>query len=191
MRLVILDRDGVINEDSALYIKSAQEWRPIPGSLEAIARLCQAEVRVAVATNQAGLGRGLFDYDAFMAMNEKLTRMLAALGGRIEAVAYAPEHPDNATERRKPSPGMLHDLVRRLAPGVGLDGIPFVGDSISDIQAARAGGAKPVLVHTGNGLKTAATHAKALDGVPQYADLGAFATAWLAERAPAGAGWRF
>lgn len=154
MKWVILDRDGVINHDSPNYIKSVAEWRPIPGSLEAIARLCQHGYRVFVATNQAGIGRGLFAYDALLAMFDHLQRRLAELGGRIDGIAFAPEHPDQATELRKPNPGMLKDLARRLqAP---LDGVWFIGDSRSDLEAALAAGAEPVLVRTGNGRATEA-----------------------------------
>lgn len=149
MKLILLDRDGVINEDSPDFIKSLAEWRPIAGSLEAIARLCHAGYRVCIASNQSGLGRGLFDYDAFAAINVELQKRLAVLGGRIEAVAFAPEHPDDATHLRKPNPGMLNDLARRM--GVSLDGVWMVGDSAADVLAARAAGAVPVLVRTGNG----------------------------------------
>jgi D-glycero-D-manno-heptose 1,7-bisphosphate phosphatase len=175
MKIVILDRDGVINEDSPDFIKSVAEWRTIPGSLEAIARLCQAGYRVFIASNQSGIGRGLFDYDAFSAMNDRLQKLLAEVGGRIEGIEFAPEHPDQATEKRKPSPGMLKDLAKRLQ--LTLDGVPFVGDSLSDIECARAAGARPVLVRTGNGARTESEHAP--QGVAIYDDLAAFATALL------------
>ncbi len=149
MKWIVLDRDGVVNHDSPDYIKSAAEWLPIPGSLEAIARLTQAGWRVCLATNQAGLGRGLFDYDAFAAINAKMQKLLAERGGRIDAVAFAPEHPDQATEMRKPNPGLLRDLARRL--GTGTENIWFVGDSETDLAAAQAAGMQPVLVCTGNG----------------------------------------
>ena len=172
IKWIVLDRDGVVNHDSPNYIKSAAEWQPIAGSLEAIARLTQAGWRVCLATNQAGLGRKLFDYDAFAAMNVKLQKMLAERGGRIDAIAFAPEHPDQATELRKPNPGMLKDLARRL--GVATEGIWFVGDTVSDLGAARAAGMRPALVLTGNGATTA-TLADAQD-VPTFADLAAFVT---------------
>ncbi len=152
MKLVILDRDGVINEDSPDYIKSPAEWHPVPGSLEAIALLCQAGFRVFVASNQSGIGRGYFDFDALFAIHDKMQRALAEVGGRIEGVSYAPEHPEAASEMRKPAPGMLLDLARRL--NISLDGVPFVGDSGSDLDAARAAGARPVLVLSGNGEGT-------------------------------------
>lgn len=171
MKLVILDRDGVINEDSDGYIKSVAEWRPVPGALEAIARLCQAGYRVCIASNQSGIGRGLYDYDTFCAINDRMQRCLAEIGGRIDAIEFAPEHPDQATDKRKPSPGMLKDLARRLQ--VGLEGVPFVGDSLSDVQAARAAGCRPVLVRTGNGARAAA-EPEAAD-VAVFDDLAAFA----------------
>ena len=169
-RWVALDRDGVVNHDSPNYIKSPAEWQPVPGSLEAIARLTQAGWRVCLATNQAGLGRKLFDYDAFAGMNAKMQKALADLGGRIDAVAFAPEHPDQATEMRKPNPGMLKDLARRL--GTGTEGVWFVGDSPTDVAAARAAGLRPALVRSGNGAATVA--ALADDTVPVFEDLGAF-----------------
>lgn len=180
MKLVILDRDGVINEDSPDYIKSPAEWHPVPGSLEAIALLNQAGFRVFVASNQSGIGRGYFDFDALFAIHDKMQRALAEVGGRIEAVSYAPEHPDAASEMRKPAPGMLLDLARRL--NISLDGVPFVGDSGSDLDAARAAGARPVLVLSGNGSRTKKKQTAADYEV--YDDLLAFARTQI-ERAAA------
>lgn len=176
MKWIVLDRDGVVNHDSPNYIKSAAEWQPIPGSLEAIARLTQAGWRVCLATNQAGLGRKLFDYDAFAAMNAKMQKLLAERGGRIDAVAFAPEHPDHATEMRKPNPGMLKDLARRL--GAALEDVWFVGDSEGDLGAARAVGMKPALVKSGNGVATAAK--PTAQDVPVFDDLAAFVSHLLA-----------
>lgn len=164
MKLIILDRDGVINEDSDQYIKSVSEWIPIAGSLEAIARLSQAGWQVFIASNQAGIGRGLFDYDALFAIHELLCARVAGLGGRVDGIAFAPEHPDQATEFRKPNPGMLLDIARRL--GRSLEGVPFVGDSYKDIQAAQNAGASPILVRTGNGMRTEKKHE--LGGVRVY-----------------------
>lgn len=177
MKLVILDRDGVINEDSPDYIKSAAEWMPIAGSLEAIARLSQGGWRVFIATNQSGLGQQLFDYDAFAAINAQMQKQLTELGGRIDGIFFAPDHPDAPTPQRKPGPGMLLDLAKRL--GISLDGVPMLGDSWRDIQAARAAGARPVLVRTGNGRKTEQKHRAELDGVEIYDSLAAFTTAML------------
>ncbi|MES2885972.1 MAG: D-glycero-beta-D-manno-heptose 1,7-bisphosphate 7-phosphatase [Pseudomonadota bacterium] len=176
MKWVVLDRDGVVNHDSSNYIKSAAEWQPIPGSLEAIARLTQAGWRVCLATNQAGLGRKLFDYDAFAAMNAKMQNLLQQRGGRIDAVAFAPEHPDQATEMRKPNPGMLKDLARRL--GAPLEGVWFIGDSEGDLAAARAAGMKPALVKSGNGAATAGQ--PAAQDVPVFDDLASFVSHLLA-----------
>lgn len=173
MKLVILDRDGVINEDSDAYIKSAAEWCPIPGSLEAIGRLCQAGYRVFVASNQSGLGRGLFDYDALFAIHARLQKACAAFGGRIDAIEFAPDHPDFATPLRKPAPGMLLDLARRL--GITLDGVPFVGDKREDIECALAAGARPVLVRSGRGARVEQAGLPA--GTAVYDDLAAFAAA--------------
>ena len=171
MKLVILDRDGVINEDSPNFIKSVAEWQPVPGSLEAITLLCQAGFRVFVASNQSGIGRGLLDFDALFAIHDKMQRALAELGGRIDGIFYAPEHPSQASEMRKPAPGMLKDLAKRL--NVSLDGVPFVGDSGSDLDAARAAGARPVLVLSGNGERTKTKHN--LEGVEVFPDLLHFA----------------
>lgn len=176
MKLVILDRDGVINEDSDEYIKSVAEWHPIPGSLEAIARLCQAGYRVFIASNQSGIGRGYFDYDALFAMNDRLQKLVGELGGRIDGIELAPDHPEIASDLRKPAPGMLKDIARRLQ--ISLDGVPFVGDSASDLAAARSAGAKPILVRTGKGFRTEKEHD--LAGTPVYDDLAAFVRATLA-----------
>ncbi|MGQ0530097.1 MAG: D-glycero-beta-D-manno-heptose 1,7-bisphosphate 7-phosphatase [Panacagrimonas sp.] len=176
MKLLILDRDGVINQDSDAYIKSVAEWHPIPGSLEAIARVSQAGWRVFIASNQSGIGRGLFDYDALLAMHAHLQQAVNCLGGHISGIAFAPEHPDQASAMRKPAPGMLNDLARRLQ--VNLDGVPFVGDSASDLEAARLAGARPVLVRTGKGRRTES--GQTLEGVSIYDDLAAFAAELLA-----------
>lgn len=152
MKLVILDRDGVINVDSDRFIKSPEEWRAIPGSLEAIATLNQSGFRVVVATNQSGIGRGLLDMAAFNAINDKLTRQLAQAGGRIDAIFYCPHAADAHCECRKPQPGMLHEIGRRFNSD--LKDIPAVGDSLRDLQAAHAVGALPILVTTGKGKLT-------------------------------------
>jgi D-glycero-D-manno-heptose 1,7-bisphosphate phosphatase len=176
MKLVILDRDGVINEDSDEFIKSVAEWHPIPGSLEAIARLCQAGYRVFIASNQSGIGRGYFDYDALFAMNDRLQKLVSELGGRIDGIEFAPDHPDQASDMRKPGPGMLKDIARRLQ--VSLDDVAFVGDNAADIEAARAAGARPILVRTGRGARTEKERAPA--GVPIFDDLAQFATHFIA-----------
>jgi D-glycero-D-manno-heptose 1,7-bisphosphate phosphatase len=153
MKLIILDRDGVINEDSQAYIKTPDEWVPIPGSLEAIARLSNAGLRVVVTTNQSGISRGLFDFHTLNRIHEKMHRLAHEAGGSIEAVFFCPDA-DDANPQRKPNPGMLEDVARRLH--VNLTGIPAIGDSLKDIQAAQAVGARPILVRTGNGERTLA-----------------------------------
>lgn len=178
MKWVILDRDGVINADSPHYIKSVSEWHALPGSVEAIARLCQAGFRVFIATNQAGIGRGLFTHDALLAMFDYLQRRVMEMGGRIDGIEFAPEHPKDATEMRKPNPGMLKDLARRL--GQPLDGVWFIGDSPGDVQAALNAGAQPVLVRTGNGVETeAALSAEMKAQVPCFDDLAQAAKALI------------
>ncbi len=154
MKLIILDRDGVINFDSSAYIKSPAEWKPIPGSPEAIARLNQAGYRVVVATNQSGVGRSLFDMDTLNAIHEKMHKTVAAAGGRIDAVFYCPHAADANCDCRKPKPGMFE----RIAACYNLDltSVPAIGDSLRDLQAAAASGALPMLVLTGKGEKTLA-----------------------------------
>ncbi len=152
MKLVVLDRDGVINFDSDRFIKSPDEWRPIPGSLEAIASLNQNGFRVAVATNQSGIGRGLLDMAAFNAINDRMTRHLAQVGGRIDAIFYCPHAADAQCGCRKPMPGMLREIGRRFNSD--LKGVPAVGDALRDLLAAHAVGATPILVTTGKGKVT-------------------------------------
>lgn len=152
MRLIILDRDGVINEDSDAYIKSPAEWVPIPGSLEAIARLNQDGYHVVVATNQSGVGRGLFEMATLNAIHDKMHRAVGQAGGRIDAVFFCPHAQDAGCACRKPQPGMLLEIAARF--DVALEGVPAIGDSLRDLQAASAAGARPVLVLTGKGKLT-------------------------------------
>ncbi|MBK8524206.1 MAG: D-glycero-beta-D-manno-heptose 1,7-bisphosphate 7-phosphatase [Betaproteobacteria bacterium] len=154
MKIVILDRDGVINFDSPHYIKSPAEWKPIPGSLEAIARLNQAGYRVVVATNQSGVGRGLFDMDTLNAIHEKMHKAAAAVGARIDTVFFCPHAADSSCDCRKPKPGMFERIA--ACYNVDLVGVPAVGDSLRDLQAADSAGALPMLVLTGKGEKTQA-----------------------------------
>jgi len=171
MKLVILDRDGTINLDSDDYIKSPSEWRPIPGSLEAIARLHQADYRVVVATNQSGIGRGLFDTQALFAIHDKLQRALGQVGGRIDAFFFCPHKADENCRCRKPQPGMLLEIARRF--NVAIEDVSMVGDSRKDVEAAAAAGARPVLVLTGHGAKTE-KEGKLPRGTAVYPDLAAF-----------------
>ena len=152
LKLIVLDRDGVINRDSEHFIKSPDEWRPIPGSLEAIARLNHAGFRVVVATNQSGIGRGLFDMATMNAIHEKMHKSLALVGGRVDALFYCPHTADSDCECRKPKPGMLKEIGLRF--GVEMTGVPCVGDSVRDLEAAEAVGAQPLLVLTGKGENT-------------------------------------
>jgi len=154
MKLIILDRDGVINRDRADFVKSADEWQALPGSLAAIARLTQAGWRVVIATNQSGLARGHFDMAALNAMHQKLRRELAQAGGQIDAIFVCPHGPDDGCDCRKPRPGLFHQIARRY--DVNLGGVPAVGDSLRDLQAAHTAGCQPWLVQTGNGVKTEA-----------------------------------
>lgn len=166
--LVILDRDGVINEDSDNYIKSAEEWIPIPGSLEAIARLNHAGVLVAVATNQSGVGRGLFSFDDLNRMHAKFHQALARVGGHVDGIFFCPHRPDEGCECRKPAPGLLRSISLRFA--IPLSGIPFIGDTVSDVRAAEAAHAMPMLVRSGKGARTLSAHPE-LAELPCFDDL--------------------
>lgn len=176
-KLVVLDRDGVINEDSPDYIKSAAEWHAIPGSLEAIARLNHAGWRVVIATNQSGIGRGLFDFEALGGIHDKMQRQLADLGGRIDGIFFCPHQPDDECDCRKPKAGLLKDAGRRLQ--VDMQGVPFIGDSKRDLQAAVAAGALPILVRTGNGAAVEATVLETMPDVQIYDDLASAVAALL------------
>ena len=176
MQLVILDRDGVINEDSEDFIKSPDAWQAIPGSPEAIARLTHANYRVVVATNQSGLGRGLLDIGTFNRINEKMHREISNAGGRIEGIFYCPHRPDEACQCRKPKPGLFREICRRLH--CDLDGVPAIGDSLRDLQAAQAVGARAILVRTGKGHNTE-LKLKNPDDVEVYDDLASVVDALL------------
>lgn len=154
MKLLILDRDGVINQDSDAYIKSLEEWIPIPGSIEAIAQLSQAGWTVAVATNQSGIARGYYPLSTLDAMHARLRELVAGLGGKVGLIVYCPHGPDEGCDCRKPRPGMLRQIAGHY--GVELNGVWFVGDSSGDLEAAQAVDAQPVLVRTGKGEKTLA-----------------------------------
>ncbi|UCB55715.1 MAG: D-glycero-beta-D-manno-heptose 1,7-bisphosphate 7-phosphatase [Thiotrichales bacterium] len=171
MKLIILDRDGVINHDSDDYIKSPEEWIPIPGSLDAIARLNHAGYMVAIASNQSGIARGYFSLETLAAMNVKMNEMLSTVGGRIDAMFYCPHGPKDDCGCRKPKPGLLEEISNRFQ--IGLGEVMFVGDNINDVRAARAAGAKPVIVKTGKGEETASM-VKQVNGygdIPVYNDL--------------------
>jgi len=172
--VVVLDRDGVINHDSKDFIRTPAEWVPIAGSLAAIARLTRAGWLVVVATNQSGVGRGLITAEALMAIHARMTAAVEAAGGRLAGIFCCPHHPDAGCACRKPAPGLFRQIEAAL--GRSIAGCPAIGDSARDLAAARAAGARPVLVRTGNGTATAAT----LDvPVETYADLAAAADALL------------
>lgn len=176
-RLVIIDRDGVLNEESEAHIKSVDEWLPLPGSLEAVARLNRAGYRVALATNQSGIARGLFTEEDLDAIHRHINAQLGRIGGRLDPIVHSPHGPGDPSAMRKPGPGMLLEIARRL--DVELRDVPYVGDSWRDVEAARAAGASPVLVRTGNGRATlAAGHD--LGGVEVRDDLADFVDAFLA-----------
>lgn len=172
-RLVILDRDGVINRESLAFVKNAQEWQPLPGSLEALGLLSRAGYTIAVATNQSGLARGLFDRRALYAMHRKMRRLAAQHGGVVDRIVYCPHGPGDGCDCRKPQPGLLLRLAHHY--GQGLDAVPVVGDSLRDLDAAIAAGAKPALVLSGNGHKTAAELEKQGRAVETHSNLLAFA----------------
>lgn len=182
-KIVLLDRDGVINQDSDAYIKSADEWHAIPGSLEAMAQLCQAGYRLFVVTNQSGLGRGLFTEVELTAMHDKMRHQLSKLGGHITDIVYCPHHPDEKCLCRKPGTALLETLQTRH--GLNFDQIPFVGDTTKDLECAAAMGATGVLVRTGKGEKTLEklreqhTKNQSPYNTPTYANLADAVRDWL------------
>jgi len=181
MNLIILDRDGTINYDSDDYIKSPQEWIPLPGSIEAIARLNRAGYKVVVATNQSGVARGYFDMDVLNRIHNKMLDAVRDHGGEIDGIFFCPHGPDDNCKCRKPKPGLFQEIEKRL--NTNLAGAYAVGDSRRDIEAARAGGAIPILVRTGKGDRTLAKpEPQFLEGVPVFDDLGAFTDSLLSEK---------
>ncbi|MFA5679426.1 MAG: D-glycero-beta-D-manno-heptose 1,7-bisphosphate 7-phosphatase [Pseudomonas sp.] len=152
MKLIILDRDGVINEDSDAFVKSVDEWIPLPGSIEAIARLSQAGWTVAVATNQSGLARGYFTEQTLEAMHQRLRELVAEQGGRVDLIRHCPHGPDDGCDCRKPLSGLFRQIATHYR--ISLDGVPTVGDSLRDLQAGVAVGCQPYLVRTGKGQVT-------------------------------------
>jgi len=180
MKLIILDRDGTINEERDDYVKSPEEWVPLPGSLEAIARLNHAGWHTVIATNQSGLGRGLFDMVSINAMHLKMNQLLAKHGGRIDAVFFCPHTPEDQCDCRKPLPGLMQLIGERY--GIALRDVPLVGDSLRDLQAGAAAGCPTHLVGTGKGATLDAAQLaavlKLVPGTQVHADLGAFAD-WI------------
>jgi len=175
--VLVLDRDGVINQDSDDYIRSLDDWKPIPGSIEAIAALSKAGYRVAIATNQSGLSRGYFGLDELETIHGRLCKLVEEQGGSIAGIFYCPHLPDEGCECRKPATGLLRAIETELGESVAES--YFIGDSFKDLQAARAMGCRPVLVLTGKGEKTQLqleSPDNALndsDTIPIYADLAA------------------
>ena len=179
MKLIVLDRDGVINEDLERPVADPNEWTPIPGSLEAIARLHQAGWHVAVATNQSGLSRGLLALDTLHAIHQRMHDTVNQAGGKIDVVAFCPHKDSDQCGCRKPAPGMLYTISERL--NIDLSSVVVVGDSLRDMQAAMATAAKPVMVRTGKGQKTLDNN-KGLEHIPAYDDLASFVSTLLAPK---------
>ncbi|WIO74334.1 D-glycero-beta-D-manno-heptose 1,7-bisphosphate 7-phosphatase [Porticoccaceae bacterium LTM1] len=181
-KLIILDRDGVINEDSDAYVKSVEEWIPLPGSIEAIARLSQAGYQIAIATNQSGLGRGYFQPADLEAMHNKLLSLLSGAGGELAGIFFCPHAPEDNCQCRKPLPGLVDDIEQTL--GVSVIDAPIVGDSLRDLEAGVARGCKPILVRTGKGEKSEAklkAHSDPrISNAPVFDDLAAVADYLLA-----------
>ena len=177
-KLVVVDRDGVINEDSGEFIKSVAEWRPIAGSLEAIASLTRAGYRTVVVTNQSGIARGLLTEGALRDIHDRMSSAVRAAGGELAGIYFCPHHPDDGCDCRKPRTGLLRRMERDL--GVTLARVAFVGDRASDIEAAEAVGARPLLVRTGTGAAT--ERALAPGRAEVFDDLGAAVRALLVER---------
>jgi D-glycero-D-manno-heptose 1,7-bisphosphate phosphatase len=172
-QLVVLDRDGVINRESPNFIRSPEEWIPIPGALEAVARLNRCGFTVVVATNQSGVGRGLFTLAALDAIHQKMTAAVEAAGGRLSGIYFCPHGPGDGCDCRKPRPGLMRQI--EAAFGCSLSGRPAVGDSERDLRAAQAVGARAILVRTGNGRDTEARLAGER-GIEVFDDLAAVAT---------------
>lgn len=182
MKLIILDRDGVLNEDSDDFVKSVDEWLPITGSAEAVGRLCEAGYTIAVATNQSGLARGHFSLADMEAMHAKMITLAAEHNGHFAHIAFCPHGPDDACDCRKPLPGLIHQIEQAL--GVSAEGCWMVGDSIRDLEAGVAAGCRPALVRTGKGENSISKLAAAgLSQTQVFDDLAAFADFVLAEGA--------
>ena len=180
-KLIILDRDGVINEDRDDYVKSVDEWVPLPGSLEAIALLNQAGYQIAIATNQSGLSRGYFTINDLHAMHSKMENLLKPLGGHIDSIFFCPHQDAHQCDCRKPAPGLMKEIAlryKKMGSATTLAGTPIVGDSLRDLEAGIALGASPHLVLTGKGEKTLAK-GNLPEGTQIHADLLAFANVLL------------
>ena len=180
MKLIILAHDGVINHGSDEYIKSVDEWEPIPGSLQAMGRLFQAGYTLVIVTNQSGIARGFYDIETLHAMHSKMGRMLEQYGGHVDAVFFCPHGPKDDCDCRKPKDGMFQEIIKRYQ--CDLKNVPAIGDTLRDLQAAKSAGAEPILVKTGKGETTiASTGFSELEGVAVYNNLAEFADAVLME----------
>jgi len=179
IKLIVLDRDGVINEDLERPVSHPDEWVPIAGSLEAIARLHQTGWHVAVATNQSGIGRELFDINMLQDIHRRMHELVHQAGGKIDVVAFCPHSESTECDCRKPAPGMLYTISERL--DVDLSSVVLVGDSLRDVQAAMAAAAIPVIVRTGKGQKTLDNH-KGLEHIPAFDDLASYVDHLLAPK---------
>lgn len=177
--IVILDRDGVINHDSDLYIKSPEEWQPIDGSIDAIARLHQSGIKVVLATNQSGIARGLYSEATLALIHDKMNNLIKQAGGELAGIFYCPHGPDDHCDCRKPLPG----LIKQIADSLQIDptNVPFIGDSVRDLLAAQAAGCQPILVKTGKGQRSLDS-GKVDNDVPVFEDLASFVHTWLADR---------
>ena len=178
IRLVVLDRDGVINRESADFIRRPEEWIPLPGSIEAIAALTRAGFTVVVASNQSGVGRGLFSPATLAEIHDRMNRTIEAAGGRLDGIYFCPHRPEDACECRKPLPGLLRQIEAHY--GIPLQGTPAIGDSYRDLEAAWRVGARAILVRTGNGAETERRLAAGA-AAEVFADLSAVAAALIAE----------
>ncbi len=177
MKLIILDRDGVLNEERRDFIKTPDEWVPIDSSMQAVSRLNEAGYRVVLATNQSAVGRGIIDMDALNTIHQKMHNSLGRFGGWVDAIFFCPDAPDAKSDCRKPKPGMFEDIAQRC--GTDLGNVPAVGDKLSDIQAALAAGARPVLVRTGYGRQIEKNE-ELPAGIPVYDNLLSFVDELLA-----------
>ena len=177
-KIIVLDRDGVINQDSDEFIKSPSEWLPLPGSLEAIAKLHQAGFTIVVATNQSGVGRGLFDLKMLGDIHQEMLARVTSAGGHIARIVFCPHRPEEHCDCRKPAPGMLYEIAE--STGCGLGNMIVIGDAARDLQAARAAGSRPILVRTGKGRATETALAPD-ELIEVYDDLAAAAEALIGE----------
>ena len=170
-KLIVLDRDGVINQDSDAYIKSVDEWIPLEGSIEAMAMLTKAGYQIAIATNQSGIARGYFTLDTLNDMHRKMNKLATEAGAKINYIAYCPHVSEDSCDCRKPLPGLIHQIETAL--NVSAKDCYMVGDSLRDLQAGSAAGLKPILVLTGKGQRTL-DKGEGLAGIPVHLDLKAF-----------------